>query len=113
MDLIVEQTEAIMSYGQAYIDMDADLRARADELMNGTITGGIVEEPPRVTVREPVEPVQEEPVTPVETPTPTEPTSPTSPTTPTTPTTPATPTNPDNGGWPTGWDTPENPDYRG
>ena len=54
MDLIVEQTEAIMSYGQAYIDMDADLQRRAEELSAGTFTGGIVEEPPRVKVREPL-----------------------------------------------------------
>ena len=55
--------------------------------------------------------VEPEPTTQPETPT--TPSEPTTPETPTTPTTPATPTNPDNGGWPTGWDTPENPDYRG
>ena len=65
----------------------------------------------------PVEPVTQ-PETPTTTETPTETTTPSTPTTPTTPEvteTPSTPTTqqPTNTGWPTGWDTPENPDYRG
>ena len=63
-----------------------------------------------VTPVEPEKPTPE-PVTPA---TPVTPTEPETPPTPTVPTTPTQPENPGtNNGWPVGWDTPENPDYRG
>ena len=65
-----------------------------------------------VEPEEPVVPeVTETPATPEET-TPT-PTTPVEVEQPTTTTPPAEEKKPENTGWPTGWDTPENPDYKG
>ena len=67
MDLVVEQTEAVISYGQAYVDMDLDLKQQAsnlgmeveDAMLQGLLTGRLVEQEPITTFRQ--APVAEEP----------------------------------------------------
>ncbi|MBR4179029.1 MAG: hypothetical protein IKR57_06765 [Bacilli bacterium] len=119
MDRVEEQTEAIISYGQSYVEMDTDLATKAEELVAGTATGSIEESPSRFLNDNPspapsVQEIPEEPVVspenPTNNPTGTTPGSGGGPTNPTNPSNPGTPTTPET---PTGGETTTEPHPEG